>query len=103
MNSTKNFLKILYFLIKKVGDDYEFYLVDLNRMKFSPLTFEERIKNFARLTEHKSMVKTMSDEYAKCLNEDSEKVFNLMWSYTQEFQYKFNRKKELKKKFLFWR
>lgn len=90
-------------LIKKVGDDYEFYLVDLNRMKFSPLTFEERIKNFARLTEHKSMVKTMSDEYAKCLNEDPEKVFNLMWSYTQEFQYKFNRKKELKKKFLFWR
>jgi len=57
-------------LIKKIGDKYEFYLVDLNRMVFGPLDFETRIKNFSRLTIHKSMVEVMSDEYAKCSGND---------------------------------
>jgi hypothetical protein len=52
-------------LIKKVGEDYKFYLVDLNRMEFKPLDFETRIKNFSKLTTHKFMVEIMSDEYAK--------------------------------------
>jgi len=90
-------------LIKKVGDHYEFYLVDLNRMKFEPLSFETRIKNFSRLTIHKSMVETMSDEYAKLYNVEYEKVFHLMWKYTQDFQRQFHRKKKLKKKLKFWK
>jgi len=89
-------------LIKKVGDNYEFYLVDLNRMKFEPLNFETRIKNFSRLTIHKSMVETMSDEYAKLCHLEYEKVFDLMWKSTEDFQRKFHRKKKLKKKLKFW-
>lgn len=85
-------------LIKKIGDKYEFYLVDLNRMVFGPLDFETRIKNFSRLTIHKSMVEVMSDEYAKCSGNDYEKIFNLMWCETEAFQEKFHRKKRLKKK-----
>ena len=91
-------------LIKLNGsDEYKFYLVDLNRMKFGSLSFEERIKNFSRLTPLKDMVKVMSDEYAKCNGENYEKTFDLMWRETKAFQEKFNRKKRLKKKFLFWR
>lgn len=87
-------------LIKKQDDNtYKFYLVDLNRMIFGNLDFETRIKNFARLSKHKSMVEVMSDEYAKCIEEDYSKVFNLMWQETQNFRAKFTRKKELKKKF----
>lgn len=85
-------------LIKKVGDEYCFYLVDLNRMRFKPLDFKARIKNFSRLTIHKSMVEVMSDEYAKCIGKDYQKVFNLMWYETEAFQEKFHRKKQLKKK-----
>ncbi|MEN3324841.1 lipopolysaccharide kinase InaA family protein [Mariniflexile soesokkakense] len=85
-------------LIKKNGDHYDFYLVDLNRMNFGPLDLETRIKNFARLTIHKSMVEVMSDEYAKCTGEDYKKIFNLMWYETEVFQEKFHRKKRLKKK-----
>ncbi|WP_396600450.1 lipopolysaccharide kinase InaA family protein [Algibacter sp. R77976] len=89
-------------LIKKQDDNtYKFYLVDLNRMIFGTLDFETRIKNFARLSKHKSMVEVMSDEYAKCTGEDYTKVFNLMWQETQEFRAKFTRKKELKKKLKF--
>ena len=90
-------------LIKKVDDNYEFYLVDLNRMQFKPINFQTRIKNFSRLTIHKSMVEIMSDEYAKISNKDYNKVFDLMWSYTESFQKKFHRKKDLKNKLKFWK
>ena len=90
-------------LIKKVGEAYVFYLVDLNRMKFTSMDFETRIKNFARLTTHRSMVETMSDEYAKISGEDYNKIVNLMWRLTEGFQEKFYRKKRLKKKLKFWK
>ena len=90
-------------LIKKEGDDYNFYLVDLNRMKFESLDFEARVKNFSRLTIHKSMIEVMSDEYSKCTGENYDKIFNLMWGKTEAFQEKFHRKKRLKKKLLFWK
>ncbi|MCC1485252.1 lipopolysaccharide kinase InaA family protein [Winogradskyella immobilis] len=90
-------------LIKADNDDYQFYLVDLNRMEFKTLDFETRIKNFSRLATHKSMIEVMSDEYSKCICMEYTKVFNLMWKETQDFQDKFHRKKRLKKKLLFWR
>lgn len=89
-------------LIKKIGDMYHFYLVDLNRMRFGPMDFETRIKNFSRLTTHKSMVEVMSDEYAKCSGEEYQKIFDLMWQETEAFQEKFKRKKRIKERFKFW-
>jgi hypothetical protein len=90
-------------LIKYNNGDYKFYLVDLNRMNFEKMTFEKRIKNFAKLTIHKSMIEIMSDEYAKLINEDYEKVFNLMWHETQEFQESFHRRRRIKQKIKFWK
>ena len=90
-------------LIKKVGGHYEFYLVDLNRMKFKPMGLQTRIKNFSRLSIHKSMVEIMSDEYAKYAGGDYAQIFDLMWKYTEDFQRKFHRKKNLKKKLKFWK
>lgn len=90
-------------LIKRVNGDYLFYLVDLNRMEFGTMDFDTRIKNFAKLTIHKSMIEIMSNEYAKCSGEDEEKVFNLMWTYTKEFQYRFYRKIRVKKRIFFWK
>ena len=90
-------------LIRKVNGKYEFFLVDLNRMKFKPLDFQTRIKNFRKLTVHKSMVEIMSDKYSKLYGENYEKVFDLMWKSTEGFQRKFHRKKNLKKKLMFWK
>ena len=90
-------------LIKKNNDDYDFYLVDLNRMQFKTLDFETRIKNFSRLTIHKSMVEVMSEEYSKCSGEDYNEVFNLMWKETENFQKKYRRKRRLKKQLKFWK
>lgn len=89
-------------LIKKKGNDYDFYLVDLNRMKFEVMDFHMRIKNFARLTIHQSMVEIMSDEYAKLIGRNYKDVFDLMWKETERFQQQFIRKKQIKKKLKFW-
>lgn len=90
-------------LIKKNGEAYNFYLVDLNRMNFGALNFETRIKNFSRLTKHKQIVEVMSDEYSKSSGVDRDKVFNLMWKETQNFRHKFERKQNLKKSLKFWK
>lgn len=87
-------------LIKKVSDDqYEFYLVDLNRMKFhNSMDIKLRMKNLSRLTPKKEMVRVMADEYAKISNQNSEDLFNLLWGFTSKFQFKFHRKQKIKKK-----
>lgn len=90
-------------LIKINNGDYQFYLVDLNRMEFKTLDFEARVKNFARLTVQKSMVEVMSDEYAKCSGEDYNSILNLMWQETTSFQESFHRRERLKKKYKFWK
>jgi len=90
-------------LIKINDTGYDFYLVDLNRMEFKPLDFETRIKNFAKLTPKREMIKVMANEYAKLLGEDDSKVFNKMWGLTKEFQEKYHKKMALKRKVFFWK
>ncbi len=72
-------------------------------MNFKELNFEERMLNFARLTPKKEMVEVMADEYSKLIDEPKNEVFEKMWFYTNQFQEKFKRKKELKKKLKFWK
>lgn len=92
-------------LIKNVGEgNYDFYLVDLNRMNFhQTMSFELRMKNLSRLTPKNEMVAIMSEEYAKLYQKPVTEVFEKMWFYTNEFQEKYYRKKRLKKRFLFWK
>ena len=92
-------------LIKKKEDgNYEFFLVDLNRMEFhESMTFEMRMKNLCRLTPVKEMVAVMSNEYAKLYTVSEEKTFETLWKYTADFQEQFYRKKRLKKKLKFWK
>ncbi|MEM0575729.1 lipopolysaccharide kinase InaA family protein [Flavobacterium polysaccharolyticum] len=92
-------------LIKKSDNgNYEFFLVDLNRMEFhDSMSFEMRMKNLCRLTPVKEMVAVMSNEYSKLYSESEEKIFETLWKYTTDFQEKFYRKKRLKKKLKFWK
>ncbi|MCC9073931.1 Kdo domain containing protein [Flavobacterium sp. F-65] len=92
-------------LIKKnTKGDYDFFLVDLNRMEFhDSMTFEMRMKNLCRLTPVKGMVAVMSNEYAKLYGESEQKIFDTLWKYTSDFQEQFYRKKRLKKKLKFWK
>lgn len=90
-------------LIIKKGNEYEFYLVDLNRMNFKSLSLDERIKNFSRLTPKRDMVYIMADEYAKCMGLSTEDINKRMWNYTEKFQKRFHGKKAVKRKLKFWK
>ncbi len=92
-------------LIKKRNQEqYDFFLVDLNRMEFhKAMSFELRMKNLCRLTPVKEMVAVMSNEYAKLSGESEELIFETLWKYTSDFQEKYWRKKRLKKKLKFWK
>ncbi len=90
-------------LIQRKEADYEFHLVDLNRMNFRSLGLDERLKNFSRLTPKKEMVEVMASEYAFLINQPFEMVFKKMWYFTEEFQRKFHKKQALKRKIKFWK
>ncbi|WP_394345974.1 lipopolysaccharide kinase InaA family protein [Flavobacterium humi] len=92
-------------LIKKNEEGkYDFFLVDLNRMKFhKQMSFETRMKNLSRLTPKKEMVMIMSDAYAKLYSRPYVEVFDKMWGYTSQFQERYFRKRRLKKRFIFWK
>src|SRR6187431_477869 len=92
-------------LIKKNADgQYDFFLVDLNRMEFhESMSFEMRMKNLCRLTPIKEMISVMSNEYAKLSGEPENLVFETLWRYTSDFQAKYWKKKRLKKQFKFWK
>jgi hypothetical protein len=92
-------------LIKDNKDGtYSFYLVDLNRMKFhESIDFETRMKNLSHLTPQKDMIVSMANEYAKLSGEKEQNVFETMWKYTSDFQFRYHRKKRIKKKLKFWK
>ena len=100
--------KGVYFLDHSPGNtlivlnegEYNFYLVDLNRMKFQSLSFSDRMGNFSRLTQNADMVAVMSDEYAKVSGLEYAKVYSEMWKLTQGFHEKYHRRRRLKKKIL---
>lgn len=84
--------------------EYSFALVDLNRMAFHrEMPIELRMKNMCRLTPHEEMVRIMCNEYAKVSGVEEEKLFALLWKMTQDFQYRFYRKKRIKQKLKFWK
>jgi len=88
-------------LIKEVEKGkYEFYLVDLNRMKFhKEMDFKTRMKNLNRITPSEGMIRVISYEYAKLYGKSNEDVFYLMWKYASKFYSKSDKKRKLKEKF----
>jgi hypothetical protein len=87
-------------LIKKMAtDQFSFYLVDLNRMKFhETMDFETRMKNMCRITPRQDQIEVISEEYAKCYGKSKEEVFERMWFYTSRFQEKYKKRQMIKQK-----
>jgi hypothetical protein len=89
---------------KNTDGSYSFFLVDLNRMQFhETIDFQTRMKNLSKITHKKDMIAMMSNEYAKLSNGDETTIFETMWGLTADFQYRFHRKKRIKKKLKFWK
>ncbi len=87
-------------LIVKRDKHYDFYLIDLNRMKFEPMNLEQRMENLKRLWLSKLMIHIISKRYAELANKDLHEVQDVLLKHSQAFKRKINRKKYLKKKYL---
>lgn len=88
-------------LIRKIGEkQYAFFLVDLNRMNFRVLSFEDRLKNMARLTPEPDLVRVMADEYAKLSGHSFEETFAKLTKFSMAFRDRFYRKRRIKKMLL---
>jgi len=85
-------------IIDKGKNNYEFYLIDLNRMRFEPMDFEKRMHNFRRLWLSKTMIKIMAKEYAKLYDKSFEETHALMLKHSVAFQKKVNSKKLRRRK-----
>lgn len=90
-------------LIRIENGNYQFFLVDLNRMNFGKLSFDKRMENFSRLTSRKEIVKIMANEYSKYYHRPESEIFGKMWKYTSYFQKNFRRKHRMKQKIKFWK
>ncbi|HLT32243.1 MAG TPA: hypothetical protein VKZ98_00505 [Aquaticitalea sp.] len=92
-------------LIRKLENGrYEFYLIDLNRMKFMDMDFDDRMKNFAKLSPKGDMLEIMSHEYSKLYPEKkTSEITARMLLHSTEFSTRYNRKERFKKKYFFWR
>tara|TARA_R100001369_G_scaffold88892_1_gene125971 strand:- start:1328 stop:2182 length:855 start_codon:yes stop_codon:yes gene_type:complete len=81
-------------LITKVADgDYNFYLIDLNRMQFETMNFEKRMHNFRRLWLSKTMIKIMAVRYAELYGKTLEETRALMLKNSRAFQKRIDAKK----------
>ena len=86
-------------LVKKHNDDYKFYLVDLNRMKFKPLSIDERFKNFRRLKLNNEILEKVSGFYSEIVNVEKQIIFNKIKKYSDDFENGRKCRKRLKKFF----
>ena len=75
------------------NNTYDFYLIDLNRMRFETMSLHKRMHNFRRMWLSKKMVRIMATQYALLYNAPYTKVHDLMLSYSKEFQGKANKRK----------
>ena len=69
-------------LIKDKSGNYEFYLVDLNRMKFGvKLNLDKRMKNVSRMMEDEKIARIFANEYAKYYKQREDLVFRYLRYY----------------------
>ncbi len=77
---------------------FDFYLIDLNRMRFETLDFKKRMRNFRRMWLSKAMINIIAITYAGLYGKTESETHKLMTFYSRKFQKKVNSKKLRRKK-----
>lgn len=86
-------------LITTQDNMYHFSLVDLNRMKFNPLSFKERIASLGKVTSDKDLIELMAKHYSIASQTDQAQCLQLLQESVAKHQQYWNRKRLLKKVF----
>ena len=85
-------------VVNKGEDNWDFYLVDLNRMRFETMDHQSRMDNFSRLGLTPDMIEIVGRTYAKLIDQDVDKVRADITASCAAFDLKRDNKARLKKK-----
>ncbi|QEE51335.1 lipopolysaccharide kinase [Flavobacterium alkalisoli] len=85
-------------IVNKGNTQYDFYLIDLNRMKFEDMGIEARMDNFKKLWPSRTMVKIIAEKYAELSGQSADKLYGILLGKTLQFKRKITKKKYLKRK-----
>ena len=85
-------------IVNKGNSQYDFFLVDLNRMKFENLSIEQRMDNFKKMWLSKLMVPIIAKKYAELSQQPEDELLSILMEKSQQFKRKTARKKYLKRK-----
>lgn len=85
-------------ILNKGNGIYDFFLIDLNRMKFEELSLEKRMDNFKKMWLSKQMIKVVAQKYASLSNQSEEKIHAILLEKSTQFKRKTAKKKYLKKR-----
>ncbi len=84
-------------LVKKNADEYEFSIIDVNRMQFKEFDIDLRMKSMSKLTSNTQDNHFMATYYAKLMNVDADMLISKFDFYLQEQQNYLEKKRKLKK------
>ena len=75
-------------LIKKLGEHYQYKIVDVNRMQFKTLSLEDRLSNFVRLSADEEAMKIILYRYAQSIHKPQDEVLLQAKKYSDEYEAK---------------
>jgi len=73
-------------LIKQQDADYDFRIIDVNRMQFKSLTLQDRLNNFAWLMVEESTLEIILDHYAKLINKPAKEILLKVTGYQEQIE-----------------
>ena len=85
-------------LIRKKENEYEFFIVDINRMDFREIKAYEGLENFNKLWAKDEDMELMAKEYAKLASIDEKKAIKTAVEFNQKHKAKIELKRKLKGK-----
>ena len=86
-------------LISKLDDgQYDFSIVDINRLKFEKMDYLKGLKNFSQIWASKEELEIVAREYARINNKNEAEAAKLLIQFDKEHKAEINRKNNLKKR-----
>ena len=83
-------------IIKQNNNNYEFSIIDVNRMKFINFDIDSRMKNFSKMTFDKDDNKLIINEYSKYSDIEYDSLKEKLNFYLEEQKKYLDRKKQIK-------
>lgn len=83
-------------LFDRVGEEWKFAIVDINRMNFGKVSLERGCANFARLWGSLDFFRIIAEEYALCRHADAARCFSLIRRARRRFWVRFSRRHRVK-------